>query len=207
MSPNPSQASASGRKRVLYAGALILLGVVGRLLLMDSPNIETVLVSSLLAGYLLGGLYVVLVPVGIMTITDAIAYAWRYPGLYGIQTIVGLGLFLYSGFVFVSLLGRISRGKKTIFRTRTVAVLTTVSVLATVIYDAWTAFGDWYFISRHPPYSWSLLEVYEKQIPFTLIHLMSSLIFVPIFGSIFLYYFTQESSATSSATADEATGT
>ncbi len=53
-------------KKLPWAAVLVLVGVVGRLLLAPYPNVETVLAASLLAGLLLGGLYVILVPVLIM---------------------------------------------------------------------------------------------------------------------------------------------
>src|SRR2546425_952309 len=66
-----------------------------------------------------------------------------------------------------------------------VALLTTISVPVTIAYDLWTAFGEWYFITR--PFGVGIRTVLEAQVPFTLYHLLSSLIFVPLFGSIFLF--------------------
>ena len=68
---------------------------------------------------------------------------------------------------------------------RSMALLATVSVPATLLFDVWTAFGDWLFIAG--PHGRSLVTVYAFQIPFTLIHLASSLVFVPLFGSIFAW--------------------
>jgi hypothetical protein len=69
--------------------------------------------------------------------------------------------------------------------TRSMALLATVSIPATILFDVWTAFGDWMFIAG--PRGMSLVTVYYLQIPFTLIHLASSIVFVPLFGSIFAY--------------------
>jgi hypothetical protein len=65
------------------------------------------------------------------------------------------------------------------------ALLATVSIPATLLFDVWTAFGDWVFIAG--PRGVSLATVYYLQVPFTLIHLASSIVFVPLFGSIFSY--------------------
>lgn len=173
-------------KKLTIAILIILIGVIGRVLLMDYPNIEPVLAMSLIAGVILGGFYIIVVPIAIMAITDVLFYLLKYPGMYPISSIFGMALFIYTGFIFVSLMGKKAK-KKIIFTTKGIAVLTSIGVIATVIFDVWTAFGNWYFISSHPPYNWSLGHVYSLQIPFTAIHIVSSLIFVPIFGAIFIY--------------------
>ncbi len=71
---------------------------------------------------------------------------------------------------------------------KSVALLTTISVPVTIAYDLWTAFGEWYFITR--PFGVGIRTVLEAQVPFTIYHLLSSLIFVPLFGSIFLFLHT-----------------
>lgn len=168
---------------------LIAVGLGGRLLLLNVPNVETVMVVALLSGALLGGYYVILVPIVVMASSDAIIYAMGWSGAYSPFQVVGLGLFLYSGFVAAAALGTTMR-KRILFRTRTLAVMTTISIPATLLYDAWTAFGDWFLISRNPPWNWSLFHVFEMQIPFTLVHIASSLIFVPLFGTLFIYLHT-----------------
>lgn len=172
--------------KLTLALLLILTGVLGRILLLDYPNIEPVLAMSLIAGVVLGSFYVVVVPITIMIISDILVYMLRYPGMYPFASIFGLALFVYSGYIFVSFMGRIVK-KKIIFATKGIAVLTSVGVTATIIFDIWTAFGSWYFISSRAPYNWSLAHVYSLQVPFTLIHIVSSLIFVPIFGTIYIY--------------------
>lgn len=168
---------------------LIAVGILGRLLLWNLPNVETVMVVALLAGALLGGFYVILVPVVVMASSDAVIYVMGWSGPYSPFQVVGLGLFLYSGFVAAAAMGTAMR-RRILFRTRTLAVMTTISIPATLLYDAWTAFGDWLLISRNPPWSWSLQHVFEMQLPFTLVHIASSLIFVPIFGTMFIYLHT-----------------
>jgi hypothetical protein len=175
--------SASRRQRLQLAGLLVLLGVVGRLLLLDYANVETVLVASMLAGLLLGGLYLLAVPLVILLVTDAILYGTSYGNLYPLEAVLGLSAFVYTGFLFVSVVGRSLRGR-VLLRVKGVALLTTASVPATILYDVWTAFGDWLFLARYA--GLGLLEVYQLQVPFTLMHVMSSLIFVPLFGTAFL---------------------
>src|SRR5947209_1737317 len=85
------------------------------------------------------------------------------------------------------LLGRRIR-PRIVFRVKSVALLTTISVPLTIAYDLWTASGEWYFITRRLGVTWDLML--KGQAPFTLYHLLSSLIFVPLVGTAFLFLHT-----------------
>src|SRR2546425_948143 len=102
----------------------------------------------------------------------------------GWRAVVETGLGDARTRVLVGFLGRRIR-PRVLFRVKSVALLTTISVPVTIAYDLWTAFGEWYFITR--PFGVGIRTVLEAQVPFTLYHLLSSLIFVPLFGSIFLF--------------------
>jgi hypothetical protein len=190
-----------GNKKFRAALLLILIGIVGRLLLLNLANIETVLVASLLAGTYLGGIYVVIVPISIMLSTDAIIYVARYPGFYPIGDVAMLAVFVYSGFVMISLIGSATRRRHLAFRLRSIAVLTSISIPLTIFYDVWTATGMWLTITGKPPISQSIWQTFGMQVPFTLLHILSSLIFVPIFGTIFLYYLSQPAEVDAAAIA------
>ena len=154
---------------------LILLGVGGRLALLRVANVETVLAASMLAGAFLGWRYALLVTVAVMGISDAVIYALGY----------GITAFTWSGMVFAGLIGSATGRRRVLFTTRSMALLATVSIPATLLFDVWTAFGDWVFIAG--PRGVSLATVFYLQVPFTLIPLASSIVFVPLFGSIFSY--------------------
>lgn len=162
---------------------LVLVGIGGRLLLLRVANVETVLAASMLAGAFLGWRYALFVSVAVMGISDAVIYALGYGGEFGLVALLGLTAFTWSGMTFAGLLGAWGGRRRVLFTTRSIAILTTISVPATILYDVWTAFGDWVFIAG--PRGVSLGTVYYMQIPFTLIHLASSIVFVPLFGSIF----------------------
>jgi hypothetical protein len=168
----------------VLAALLIVVGILGRLALARSANIEPVLVLSMLAGALLGGIYVFLVPVAIMAVTDAFLYTYVYADAYSPVAVLGLGVFVYTGFVFVAFLGGFAMRRRLVWRTRTIAIFTAISVPLTVAYDVWTAFGDWLFLASG--FGRTLPEVYAMQVPFTLIHIFSSLLFAPILGTTFL---------------------
>jgi hypothetical protein len=162
---------------------LIIVAVVGTFLMHSYANIETVFAASLLAGSLLGRWWTILVPLTALAVLQPLEWSTTYAG-YGLNAMTGITFFVISGYVFVGFLGRRIR-PRVLFRVKSVALLTTISVPITIGYDVWTAFGEWYFITR--PFGVSLGTTLYFQIPFTLYHLLSSLIFVPLFGSIFLF--------------------
>src|SRR5205809_6151423 len=162
---------------------LILVAILGTYLMHAFANIETVFVASLLAGSLLGRWWTVLVPLTAMAVLQPLEWGTTYRG-YAVGAMTGITFFVVSGYLFVGFLGRRIR-PRVLFRVKSVALLTTISVPLTVTYDLWTAFGEWYFLTR--PFGVGLARTLYLQVPFTLYHLLSSLIFVPLFGSMFLF--------------------
>ena len=180
-----AQRSPAFRKltKLDLAFLLILVGVGGRLLLLRVANVETILAASMVAGALLGWRYAMLVTVAVMGVSDATIYAIGYGGEFGGPALLGITAFTWSGMMFAGFIGAAAGHRRTLFTTRSMAVLTTISIPATLLFDIWTAFGDWLFLAG--PRGVSLATVYYLQIPFTLIHLASSIVFVPLFGSMF----------------------
>ena len=173
-----------GNTRTRILGVfLIIVAVLGTYLMRSYANIETVFVASLLAGSLLGRWWTVLVPLTALAVLQPLEWSTTYRG-YNFDAMTGLTFFVVSGYVFVGLVGRRIR-PKILFRVKSVALLTTISVPITIAYDLWTAFGEWYFLTR--AFGVSLGTMLEAQVPFTLYHLLSSLIFVPLFGTAFLF--------------------
>src|SRR5437667_2678892 len=161
---------------------LIVVAVLGTVVLRAFANFETVFVAALLAGSLLGRWWTILVPVAALAVLQSLD--WTTYGGYGLQAMIGLSFFIISGYVFVGLLGRRIR-PKIVFRVKSVAFLTTISIPLTIAYDLWTASGEWYFITRPLGLTWDLML--KGQVPFTLYHVLSSLISVPLFGTAFLF--------------------
>ena len=179
--------AALRRRNVRLTAILVGVGVLGKILLSGAPNIEPILAVSLFAGMVLVPAYALLVPVLAALLNVAFASAILYPNTYGLPEVAALAAFLVTGYLFVGLAGgRIRR--RVLFRTRTIALATAVSVPLTVAWDVWTAFGNWLTISRFAPYHWSLEQTFQMQVPFTLLHLISSLVFVPLIGAGLGYY-------------------
>lgn len=171
--------------KISIALLLILVGVCGRIIFISYANIETVLAIALLSGIILGGYYCILVPLGVMLISDWYIYSFTdYTSTFGIWSIIGLTFFTWTGFIMIGLLGRFIK-PKVAYTVRGVAVIVGYGLIATLIYDAWTLFGYWLFLT--PATSEWFFRILFLQVPFTIYHLMSSLIFVPLFSSIFIH--------------------
>jgi hypothetical protein len=168
-----------GRKTRTFGVLLIVIGVLGKLIMRDLANFETVFVVCLLAGSVLGRWWTVLVPLAVLLLLEPILWGTDYAGYAG-TVVLGMSFFMVTGFLFVALLGR---GIKphVLFRVKGLALLTTVSIPMTIAYDLWTDIGEYYFIAG--PMGLTFLNVLELQVPFTIYHLLSSLIFVPLFGA------------------------
>ena len=170
-----------GRTRILGT-FLILVAVLGTYVMRAFANIETVFVATLLAGSLLGRWWTVLVPLAALAVLQPLEWGTTYRG-FAFEAMSGITFFVVSGYVFVGFLGRRVR-PRILFRVKSVALLTTISVPITIAFDLWTATGEWYFLTR----PWTpLATMLEAQVPFTLYHLLGSLIFVPLFGTAFLF--------------------
>lgn len=170
------------RTRILGV-LLILVAVVGTYSMHAFANFETVFVASLLAGSLLGRWWTVLVPMTALAVLQPLLWGTTYPG-FAIEAMSGITFFVVSGYLFVGFAGRRIR-PKVLFRVKSVALLTSLSIPITIAYDLWTALGEWYYLAR--PFGVSLMTMLEAQVPFTLYHLLSSLIFVPLLGTAFLF--------------------
>lgn len=171
--------------KVSVATLLVIVGICGRILLIQYANIETVLAIALLSGIILGGFYCILVPFIVMMISDWWIYTFTdYGSPFGLGAIIGLTFFTWTGYVLIGLLGRFIKPKVT-YTVKGVAVVAGTGLIATLIYDLWTLIGYWIFITERT--RGSLFRVLTMQIPFTVYHLMSSLIFVPLFTTIFMY--------------------
>ncbi len=171
------------RKTRMLGVLLILIGVLGKLLMRNLANFETVFVACLLAGSVLGRWWTVIVPLAVLVILEPILWGTDYAG-YASTVVLGLSFFMVTGFLFVGVLGR-GLKPRVLFRIGSIALLWTVSIPLTVAYDLWTDVGQYYLIAQ--PMGLTFWNVLELQVPFTIYHVLSSLIFVPLFGAGILY--------------------
>jgi hypothetical protein len=173
------------RDDVIKAVAFIVIGIAGRLLLLDYANIEPVLAIALLAGMVLPLALAAVVPLVMMGVTDYLIYALNLKGSYGMESIIGLTFFVYTGFLMATLIGRGMRKRLTL-KVKNLGVVTLAGIVATVVFDLWTVVGIWYFFTDH---SWYQAQVtIVAQVSFTLIHIASSMVFIPLFGSGYILF-------------------
>lgn len=178
------QRGLGDRKTRTIGVLLILIGAFVKLVfLRNAANFETIFAVTLIAGSMLGRWWTVLVPMATLAIVEPLLWGGPY-ALYGTTIMLGLSFFVVTGFLFVGILGRTMK-PRVLFRVKSVALLTTVSVPLTIAYDLWTDVGEYYLIAK--PAGLSFLDVLYLQAPFTAYHLLSSLIFVPLLGMGMLY--------------------
>ena len=174
-------------QRPLLAVLLISMGVMGRILLHDflpalprysftlngitqpvfiADMFFIVAAIALLSGLLLGGYYTLIVPLGILFLTDL---------YYGNTSIF---LFTWSGFVLIGLLGY-SAKKRVPLTLRSVFPVMGLGIGTVLLYDLWTNFGCW--LMWYPATLNGLLTCYILALPFTVWHLLSTLLVLPLF--------------------------
>lgn len=169
----------SGR---LFATAVsvFILGFVGRIVLHDYPNFETVMVASFLSALVLPRNWTFVVTISMIVSSDI------YLGYFGGSRII---LFTYSGFLFVSILTSMFKNKiKGGIKPETVYKFGGSGILVTLMYDVWTNFGV--FLLNYNHTLDNLILVYILGLPFMLYHLISSLVTFTLIGFPFYAFFT-----------------
>ena len=167
-------------RKVQLAMLFIMGGALLRIALAEYPNIEPVIALAMLAGIILGGLWAFIVPMGIMAISDWAINVLHYETTYGWENLLGISLFTWSGMIAIGLISTRFR-PVFLFKWKKFAVFTGVAIVLTIIYDLWTLVGTYIFFPQ------SLKIILAGQVPFTIYHIMSTLIFVPLFGTIYIY--------------------
>jgi hypothetical protein len=167
-------------KKIQTAVMLIALGVSLRIALASFPNIEPVLVLSMMAGLILGGWYALVVPLAMMGLSDWAIYALDYGDVFGWRAILGITFFTWTGMVLGGFAGRLVR-PRFLFRLKGVAIFTGAALVVTLVYDLWTIPGYCLVFNQTLPVA------IAGQVTFTVYHLLSTLMFAPLFGTTYIY--------------------
>ncbi len=171
------------RSNRLFATAIsvFILGFVGRIVLHDYPNFETVMVASFLSALVLPRNWTFVVTISMIVSSDV------YLGYFSGSKII---LFTYSGFLFVSLLtSKFKDNIKGGIKPGTVYKFGGAGILVTLMYDIWTNFGVFLLTYNHTLDN--LILVYVLGLPFMLYHLISSLVTFTLIGFPFYAFFSQ----------------
>lgn len=168
------QSSYFSRAKIFTAVLLIAFGAIGRYLLKDIPNVETITTVTLLAGSLLGGPWtfvVGLVTVGITDIaignTNILLYTWSAWAAMG-----------FFGWVLRK------REKKPL---RHSLELTGMGLLGNIFFYVWTNFGVWQLSGMYAKTWEGLVACYIAAIPFLKMQLLSTVMIVPLVSVVTLY--------------------
>ena len=167
--------------KINQAIILIVLGVSLRLALVGYANIEPVLAIAIIAGLALGGKYAFIIPLTIMALSDFAIYTFHLEGAFGWKIILGISFFTWTGMMFAGFVGTKTK-PKLLFTMKGIGVFTGMAVIVTIIYDLWTVIGTILLIP------WANIEmILIAQIPFSIYHILSTLIFAPLFGTGYYY--------------------
>jgi hypothetical protein len=174
------------RRKMEKAFFIIALGILLRIIIRSAlegttiGNIEPILPRALIAGFILGGWYSLWVPLVMMVLSDIMLYAMGVGGLLGWNFILGITFFTWSGMMMAGFIGK-SLKPRMILRMKNMAVFTGVGIVTVLIFDAWTVIGMWLLDNR------SMQEILAGQVTFTVYHVLSTLLFVPLFGTGYVY--------------------
>ena len=154
------------RKKIIIALFLIFFGGVGRMLLLGLPNVETLTVSALLAGSMLGGMYSVLVPLGIVVLTDV---------LIGNNSIL---FFTWSAWIVIGIFGLAARSNEKT-NINFVIKMTGLGLASSLFFYVYTNFGVWLLWPLYAHDIFGLIQCYIMGLPFLRMSIIGNLIIVP----------------------------
>ena len=163
--------------------AMVIIGAVGRIalsVLLPRGSVDMfafVALMSISAGYATRRWISLLVPVGIMVVSDTFLYLLSgnvYP--YSSALILMVVFFVWSGFAMAALIG------KTVRRTSEPSFLWFAAggVWSVLLFDVWTNFG-WWLGPFYPNTIQGLAACFAMAIPFMLWHMASTLVLIPPF--------------------------
>jgi len=163
------------QRKIIFAILLIAFAVISRLLLKNLPNVETITVTVLLAGSMLGGVYAVVIALVAMAISDMII---------GNDAIL---IFTWGAFAIIGLLGLVlHKKKKTGFKY--VLQMTGLGMIASLLFYFLTNFGVWLmWPSMYSPTWQGLMQSYIMGLPFLRYNFLGNLVIVPVVVSIVVY--------------------
>ncbi len=147
---------------------LIVLGVIGRFVFIEYigiPNFEIITTISLIAGIYLGGMYIAVIPLSVIFISDLII---------GNNFIL---LFTWSAFLFISLVGYFFRNK---VKKNIIIGSISVSLLSSIFFYLYTNFGWWIMSGMYEHTLSGLLRCYYMALPFFRNNLVGNLVLVPM---------------------------
>jgi hypothetical protein len=183
-----------GRKlRLLMAASLVCIGIAGRLAFRGFLPHGNELVAfdlwvsigavSVLAGSLLGRTYGIAVPLLAMGLSDLYINTTLIGG--GAVFVLEIAIFTWTGFAMVGILSSYF-GKNADFSPRGLTMLTGTGLAGVLVFDVWTNFGVWLgpFYAHNAA---GLALCFTMALPFTIGHLISTAMVLPVMAIPYLY--------------------
>jgi len=162
------------RKDFLMIVIYIILGILTRTVWHIAPNVEFVTALSLAGAFFMRRTYSIIIPLGIMIITDLII---------GNSSVI---IFTWSAFTLAWLGGRIGASEKiaNIFKRlpdgiRMIFLSELMGILFTIFFFLWTNFGVVVVSDMYPKTVEGLIHSYMMGIPFLIPQLLGNIIIVP----------------------------
>jgi hypothetical protein len=163
------------KKNIIVAASLVAFGILGRMALLAYPNIETLMVVSVLAGTLLG---------------------WRWGAVVSLFSVIGSDMMIGNTAILVYtwsawlLIGAASSiGKRRSDQVQVWADTlrnTGLGVLGTLFFYVWTNFGVWQIGGLYPHTVDGLVLSYVNGLPFLRNQLLGNLFIVPLVSVVVL---------------------
>ena len=156
-------------QHALMALALIGFGITGRLLLLEFPNIETIMAVSVIAGALLGPRYGIVVALASVIGSDiAIGNTNIFWYTWSAWALIGAASYIIK---------RNSKGEASVWADT--LKFTGFGLLGTGFFFVVTNFGVWHLSGLYSPTAAGLVQSYVMAIPFLRNHLIGNLLIVP----------------------------
>lgn len=158
--------------------ALVAIGVLGRFFMVKFvgiPNFEIITAFALISGAFLGRIWGIVVPLSIISISDAVI---------GNNSVM---FFTWSAFAVIGIFGWVfgrSDIKSAKFR---IFGLAGVGIISSVFFFLYTNFGWWLVSGMYPHTLDGLIQCYIMGLPFFKNNLIGNLIFVPMAGVLAIF--------------------
>lgn len=177
-------AETFNKSKLFAALTVIFIGVFGRFLMLkfvSIPNFEIITALTLVSAVFLGGVWIFVVPLSIIAITDMVI--GNSPVLiftWSAFAVIGFFGWLFKKMENSRLLRQLAdTGGQAKFK---ILGLTGVGVISSIFFFLYTNFGWWLVSNMYPHTLDGLIQAYIMGLPFFKNNLIGNLIFVPIFS-------------------------
>jgi len=148
----------------MLAICLLIVGIVARFI-FHVPNFTPVIAIALFGGFYLNKKYAILLPLGLMMITDV---------FLGLHNVI---MFTWGSLALIAFIGIKAREKKS------VGMVAGTSLVSAIAFFVITNLGVWFFSGLYTLNLAGLVSCYQMAIPFFRTMLLSTIIYtVALFG-------------------------